>query len=187
MNESDMSGRRTLLVGLAVVGLAPLAGCMTKPLRAVNADGTYCHRVGKSYRPKLTCTPVAVPTDAVEADAKRFEADPTSLTVYVLRNRWGDASVVVPVTVDGATSAATIPVSLVRLHLKPGAHRMSAQWEGRNVDIAVEGRAGDLRVIELVGSSWAWGTSFTWQTAQAESVRTRARASKLVADMDLRS
>jgi hypothetical protein len=171
MSESDRPHRRTLLLGLAVVGLAPLAGCMTKPLRSVNADGTYCHRIGKSYRPTLTCTPTAVPTDAVEAEAKRFEADPAALTVYVLRSRWGDA---------------TIPVSLVRLRLKPGAHRVSAQWEGRSIDMSVEGRVGDLRVVELIGSGWAWGTSFTWQMAHAESVKTRAQASKLVADLDLR-
>jgi hypothetical protein len=186
MSESVLPQRRTLLLGLAVVGLAPLAGCMTKPLRAVNADGTYCYRIGKNYRPTLTCTPTAVPTDAVEAEAKRFEADPAALTVYVLRSRWGDASVVVPVTVDGAASATTIPVSLVRLRLKPGAHRVSAQWEGRSIDVSVEGRAGDLRVVELVGSGWAWGTSFSWQMAQAESVKARAQASKLVADLDLR-
>lgn len=186
MSESVLPQRRTLLLGLAVVGLAPLAGCMTKPLRAVNADGTYCYRIGKSYRPTLICTPTAVPTDAVEAEAKRFEADPAALTVYVLRSRWGDASVVVPVTVDGAASATTIPVSLVRLRLKPGAHRVSAQWEGRSIDVSVEGRAGDLRVVELVGSGWAWGTSFGWQMAQAESVKARAQASKLVADLDLR-
>lgn len=186
MSRAQLPQRRTLLLGLAVVGLAPLAGCMTKPLRSVNADGTYCHRIGKSYRPTLTCTPAAVPTDAVEADAKRFEADPTALTVYVMRSRWGDASVVVPVTIDGAASAATIPVSLVRLRLKPGAHRLSAPWEGRSADIEVQGRAGDLRVVELVGSGWAWGTSFRWEAVQADEVKSRAQASKLVADLDLR-
>ena len=186
MSESDRPHRRTLLLGLAVVGLAPLAGCMTKPLRSVNADGTYCHRIGKSYRPKLTCTPTAVPTDAVEAEAKRFEADPAFLTLYVLRRRWGDASMVVPVTLDGAAGVVTIPESLARLRLKPGAHRLSAQWEGRTVDISVQGRAGDLRVVELVGSGWTWGTSFSWETVQADEVKSRAQASKLVADLDLR-
>lgn len=136
MNESDFPLRRTLMVGLAVVGLAPLAGCMTKPLRAVNA---------------------------VEAEAKRFAADPAALTVYVLRSRWGNASVVVPVTVDGAASAATIPESLARLRLTPGAHRLSAQWEDRTVDISVQGRTGDLRVVELIGSGWTGGTSFSWR------------------------
>lgn len=186
MSRARLPQRRTLLLGLAVVGLAPLAGCMTKPLRPVNADGTYCHRLGKSYRPKLTCTPAAVPTDAVEAEAKRFDADPASLTVYVLRRNWGDASVVVTVTVDGAASAATIPDSLVRLRLKPGVHRLAAQWDGQSTDIAVDGRAGDLRVVRLVGSGWAWGTSFSWEAVQAGEVKSRAQASKLVADLDLR-
>jgi hypothetical protein len=152
MIRSQLPQRRTLLLGLAMVGLAPLSGCMTKPIRQVNADGNCCYRIGKSYRPKLTCTPTAVPTDAVEADAKRFEADRASLTVYVLRRRWGDASMVVPVTLDGTSGVATIPESLARLRLKPGAHRLSAQWEGRSVDISFQGRAGDLRVVELVGS-----------------------------------
>ncbi|MBE0547590.1 MAG: hypothetical protein IH627_08045 [Rubrivivax sp.] len=159
---------------------------MTKPLRAVNADATCCHRIGKSYRPKLTGTPAAVPTDAVEADAKRFEADPASLTLYVLRRRWGDASMVAPVTLDGAAGVVTIPESLARVRLKPGAHRLSAQWEGRTVDISVQGRAGELRVVELVGSGWAWGTSFSWEAFQADEVKSRAQASKLVADLDLR-
>lgn len=186
MQHTENPRRRTLLVGLAATGLLPLAGCMTKPLSPVKADGTYCHRIGKTYRPTLTCTPSAVPTDAVEAEAKRFEPDPSFLTVYVLRRSWGDTSVVVPVTVDGTASAATIPESLVRLRLKPGAHRLSAQWDGRTVDIGVEGRAGDLRVVELVGSGWVWGTSFSWNAVQADVVQSRARASKLVADIDLR-
>lgn len=197
MSQFEIPHRRTLLVAL-VCGLAPLAGCMTLPLRPVNSDGTYCHRINmrggigqpdrrrESYRAKATCTPTVVPTDAVEAEAKRFDVDPTSLTVYVLRNRWNDASMVVPVTVDGATSTATIPDSVVRLRLKPGIHRLSAQWQGRKIDINVDGRAGNLRVVELIGSAWAWGTSFEWKEAYADAVKGRARASKLVADLDLR-
>lgn len=76
---------------------------------ALRLAGTYCHRIGKNYRPKLTCTPTAVPTGAVEAEAKRFEADPASLTVYVLRRSWGVASVALPVTVEGEASGTTIP------------------------------------------------------------------------------
>ena len=127
-----------------------------------------------------------VPSDAAEAEAKRFDADPASLTVYVLRRHWSDSSVVVPVLVDGAVSASTIPESLVRMRLKPGPHRVSALWEGRTIDIAVAGRAGDLRVVELIGSGWAWGTSFSWQAAQADAVKSRAQRAKLVADLDLR-
>ncbi len=186
MTQHRLALRRTLLMSLATVVVLPLAGCMTKPLQPVNADGSYCHRIGRSYRPKLTCTPTAVPTDVVEAVAKRFDADPASLTIYVLRCRWGDASVVVPVTVDGEASVSTIPDSLARLRLRPGSHRVSAQWDGQTVEISVVGRAGDVRVVELIGSGWAWGNSFKWEPAQVEAVKSRAHSSKLVADLDLR-
>jgi hypothetical protein len=181
-----MHRRRTLLLGLGAAVLAPLAGCMSKPLQPLNADGTYCHRIGKAYHRKSTCTPTAVPTDFAEAEAKRFDADPAALSVYVLRRRWGDASVVVPVFVDGAVAAATIPESLMRLRLRPGSHRLSAKWQGQMLDTEVQGRAGDVRCVELVGSTWAWGDSFNWETAQTDGVRSRAQASKLVADLDLR-
>ena len=92
----------------------------------------------------------------------------------------------VPVTVDDAASMASIPGSLARLRLKPCAHRLSAEWEGLTVDMSVQGRAGDLRIVELVGSDWAWGTSFSWDAVQADEVKSRAQASKLVADLDLR-
>ena len=81
---------------------------------------------------------------------------------------------VVPATVDGAAGVATIPESLARLRLKPGAHRLSTQWEGRAEDISVQGRAGDLRVVELVGSGWAFGTSFSWEAVRADEVKSRA-------------
>lgn len=56
MDHARLPQRRTLLIGLAAVGLVPLAGCMTKPVRPANADGTYCFAIGKSYSRKLTCT-----------------------------------------------------------------------------------------------------------------------------------
>lgn len=171
---------------MAVVGLAPIAGCMSKPIHPANADGTYCHRNGRGFGQKLTCTPTAVPTEAAEAEAKRFEADPASLTVYVLRRRWSDAGIVVPVVVDGVADAATTPESLVRLRLKPGPHRLVAHWDGQATDTLVEGLAGDLRIVELVGSGWAWGTRFNWQAASGDGAKARAMASKLVADLDLR-
>lgn len=185
MSNHRLPQRRTLLVGLAAVGLLPLAGCMTKPIRPVNADGTYCHRIGRSYRPKLTCTPEAIPTAAVEAEAKRFEGMAGALTVFVLRRSWGDASVVVPVTVDGAAGAATIPESLVRMRLAPGKHSLSAKWDGLSADIAIDGQAGEVRVVELKGSGWAWGNTFSWKEVRLDDGRERAMATKLVADVRL--
>lgn len=186
--ESDRAPtRRTLLIGLATAGLVPLSGCMTKPPLPINADGTYCHSMGKRPRNKLTCTPAAIPSAGVEAEAKQFAAAPGALTVYVLRRRWGDASVVVPISVDGVVRASTIPESLVRLRLKPGTHRLLAEWEGRSTGVEVTGRAGEVRMVELNGSGWAWGNSFDWQLTQLDDVKARAAASKLVADIDLQN
>lgn len=183
MSNDQLPQRRTLLAGFAAVGLLSLAGCMTKPNRPVNADGIYCYRTGKSNRLKLTCTPAAIPTAAVEAEAKRFEGTSDALTVFVLRRSWGDASVVVPVTVDGTSGAATIPESLVRMRLAPGKHRISAKWDSLSADIVIEGQAGEVRVVELKGSGWAWGNTFRWKDVGLEDVRERALATKLVADV----
>ncbi len=183
MHNDPRTHRRTLLLGLAAGGLLPLVGCMTKPVQPVNADGTYCDRIGKAYRPKLTCTPEAIPTAAVEAEAKRFEGTAGALTVFVLRRSWGDASVVVPVTVDGAVGAATIPESLVRIRMAPGKHRLSAKSDGLSADIDIEGQAGEVRFVELKGSGWGWGNTFSWKDISLEDGRERALATKLVGDV----
>ena len=84
-----MSFDRRKLLAAALGGTALLTtGCMTKPLRPANADGTYCYRIGKSYRPKLTCTPGPVPSAQVESQARDFGASADRLTVYLVRKRW---------------------------------------------------------------------------------------------------
>lgn len=50
MRRADGPRRRSLLIGLATVGLAPLAGCMTKPLRTVNADHLHAHYPDAHHR-----------------------------------------------------------------------------------------------------------------------------------------
>ena len=61
---------------LCLLGAGALlsAGCMTKPMLPPNADGTYCFAVGKWYHRTLTCTTSPIPSEQVEAAAKRFEA-----------------------------------------------------------------------------------------------------------------
>lgn len=172
----------------SVVALAALllSGCMMKPVRPVNADGTYCYEFGKPTWHRLTCTPGPIPPAAVEAQAMRFQADAAALTVYVVRRRWADTKQVVPVKVDGRPEALpTIPRSLLRLRLSPGAHRLAFDWQGRSFEMCVEGAAGDVRFVELVGASWFWGTTFEWEAGDPEAARRRAVATKLVGDVDL--
>ena len=174
--------RRALL--FAVGGSALLtAGCMTKPLRPANADGTYCFRIGKSYRPTLTCTPAPVPSESIEADAKRFEAAPGKLTVYVVRKRWGDAKNLVRVSSDGASSVDTVPESFARWRLPAGNHRLAVTWSEGSATLDISGAAGEVVFVEVVGSVWAWGSNYRLERGDAAESRQRAMSLRLVADV----
>lgn len=177
------SSRPKLALALLGGALLFLSGCMTKPLQPVRADGTYCHKIGKSYRPTITCTTAPVPSAEVEVAAKRFEPNPGVLTVYVVRKRWDDARNTVEVNIDGATRVTTIPESLMRLRLKPGEHRLALDWEGRKAEKMVSGGAGDVRFVELVGSLRSWGSTYGWEDGSLDDSRTRAVGSKLIADL----
>jgi hypothetical protein len=175
-------GRRRLMV-LAVGGVGLMAtGCMTKPPRPANADGTYCFRIGKRYRPVLTCTPTPIPPEQVEADAKRFEPTPGRLTVYVVRKRWGDTKNVVRIGGDDA-AADTVPYSFVRWRLAAGSHRLTATWSEGSVSLDVTGTAGDVVYVEVIGTVWAWGSSYRLERGDATESRRRAAALRLVADV----
>jgi hypothetical protein len=158
---------------------------MTAPVRPVEVDGTYCYRIGKSYRKKLTCTAVPVPSEAVEASAKRFEPSPEAATLYVVRRRWGDTANRVPVSVDDRPPVLTIPDSLVRVRLKPGRHQVVLDWDGRRQVKSLTVAAGDVLFVEVDGSVWAWGASYDWAEPDVTGARLKASKSKLIADLDL--
>lgn len=174
--------RRT---ALAVVGCGALlgAGCMTKPMRPANPDGTYCFAIGKWYRRTLTCTPTPIPPESIEIDAKRFEPAPGLLTVYVVRKRWGDTVNEVRLTVDGGAPVVTTPESFVRLRLQPGAHKLNASWSEGTSDLLFTGAAGEVQFVELVGSVWAWGSTYRLDHCDAAEGRSRVARLRLVADV----
>jgi hypothetical protein len=172
-------------VGLATLGLVPLAGCVSRPLRPANDDGTYCHREGKPTRRKLTCTQQPVPAAAVEDEAQRFLPDPAAVTVVLVRRSWADTPRAVPVSVDGQLRAMTVPQSWVRLRLPPGRHQLGIAWEGGTAQTTVEGLAGDVRYVELAVSSWAWATYMALEATTAGRAQRHALASRLVADVRL--
>lgn len=162
-----------------------LSGCMTPPARPVEVDGTYCHRIGKSYRLKRTCTAMPVPPEAVEAGAKRFEPSLGAATLYIVRRRWGDTANRGPVSVDDRAPVLTIPVSLVRVRLQPGNHQVVIEWEGRRQVNSFTVAAGEVQFVEVDGSVWAWGSSYRWAEPDAAGAKQRASKSKLIADLDL--
>jgi hypothetical protein len=165
---------------------AALVGCASPGPDDLQADGTYCHRIGKGPRQKQTCTPQPVPSASVETEAKQFRAEAGALTVYVVRNRWNDASLVVPVVVNGGASVSTVPESFIRLRLPPGEHQLLARWDDQQTTTVVQGGVGDIRFVQLAGSGWSWGAKFTWKLLDAADGRARVMSAQLVADLDTR-
>ena len=183
MNQPRLIHRRSLLTGLLAVGLVPLAGCMSKPVRPANADGTYCHAIGKWHSRKLTCTTAPIPSEQAEAEAKQFQAAPGLLTIYVVRKRWGDARNVVRLKPDLGSVIVTVPDSFVRLRLKPGSHTLAADWDEGSTALDVTGKAGEVVFIELIGSVWSWGSSYRLEIGDPAGSRARALGLRLVADI----
>lgn len=175
-------GRRSALAALLMVGGLQLSGCAVRP--RWEPDGRYCYRVHAHPRNRLTCTPGPVPDAAAEERAKRFEAVPARLVVYVVRHHWGDVVNLVNLTIDGGASVATTPASLVRFVAEPGVHRLAFDWKKGRGDLEVRGQAGQVLFVALVGSLWFWDESYRLETS-APSIRDRALKSRLVADLNL--
>ena len=124
------------------------------------------------------------PPLAVDTEAKRFTPDASAFTLYIVRQRWADAIHRVDISVNDR-QVGTVPESFIRARLRPGAHRLVVDWEGRRTELSVQGAAGELRFVELVGTSLAWGSRFEWAAGDAASARTRAAQCRLVADLAL--
>jgi hypothetical protein len=114
-------GRRAALIALGS-GTLLLAACASKPIRPANADGTWCHRVGKTPRYKLTC------------------------------------------------------------RLPPGEHALRATWARGEAQAIISGAAGEIRFLELVGSVWAWGSTYEFEPGD-EASRDRVLRVRMVADV----
>lgn len=174
--------RRWFLISGLGGAAALSAGCMTKPLRPPNADGTYCHRSGKSYRPTRTCTPTVIPALAVENEAKRFAPDPGAFTIYLVRKRWADGLFVVRV-VSGSDAVNLVPETFARWRLRPGTHRLTASWSDGNSDLEISGSAGELLFVEVIGSAWVFGSSVRLAIGDPTASKDRAANLRLVADV----
>ena len=83
--------------------------------------------------------------------------------------------------VDGVAPVTAVPESLVRLRLAPGHHRLALSCNGIDVTTVLEGRAGEVRFVEIVGADWAWGSSYNWATDDEAGARERALMSRRIA------
>lgn len=174
-----MISRRQLLIATAASS-GVLAGCASAPEQRTTDSRTYCISTPRTRR--TVCTPDPVPSAAAEADAKRFEAAPGVLTVYVVRSAWADGVRPLTVTVDSDSQIGTLPRSLIRLRLAPGAHQLAFKWDGRTHTFIAVGRAGELRIVELAGSSVPLDRPYHWSDTDPAGAKLRARGTRLIAD-----
>lgn len=162
-----------------------LSACASVPSRVVEPDGSYCFRIGKTNRVWRTCTTGPIPNQAAEAEAKRFEALPGVVTLYIVRRRWADSTYKVVVDIDGRQRVDTIPASFIRARLTPGTHTLSLNWKDLTDTMTLSAQAGEVVFVDIEGAAWIGATTYRWQTGDAASARQRAARSTLIADLDL--
>lgn len=178
-----MDKQRTIIVvtlGAAVL----LAGCATPRAPDPAAEVPHCYKTNKGR--VIACTPVTAPSLNADAEAKRFVPDPNALTVYVVRRNWADGSNFVKVYPDGGAGVDTLPDTMVRLKFKPGSHSVAFEFDGRRQTTTVEGRAGEIRLVRIDGTVWAWKSTYAWATESEAATRERALKARLVADVVVR-
>ena len=104
----------------------------------------------------------------------------------MVRHRWQDKRNQVTITVDQSSSVVTVPESFARLRLQPGSHTLAVTWEGKTATQSVVGKAGDVLFVQLAGADWSWGSSYVWDTVDAQDAKQRALKSRLIADIPAR-
>ena len=172
--------RRDALTAVAVLAGLSGSGCATSPRKP--PDGRYCYWGRTAVGSRPVCTPGAVPDAAADARAKRFEAVPGRLVVFVVRHRWADTLNVVDLGIDEVPPIATVPASLVRLEMTPGTHRLRFEWKKGKGELEVRGDADQVLFVDLVGSLWAWNEWYRLEQGEP-SIRDRALKCRLVADL----
>jgi hypothetical protein len=185
LHQGDSLMKSTRLPRVAIVAVAAvLAGCATPPPPDPAAEVPHCYKTNKGRI--IACTSAAAPSLQADADAKRFAPDPTALTVFVVRRNWGDGRNLVKIHADNGPGIETLPNTMVRLKLKPGAHAITFEFEGERQSTTVDGKAGDVRFVRIDGTVWSWKSSYEWASEPEASIRERALKSRLVADVTVR-
>ena len=82
------------------------------------------------------------------------------------------------------TRIGTLPRSLIRMRLVPGDHTVAFEWDGKTQRHVIRGSAGEVRFVELTGSSFPTEPGYEWSDIDPAGARVRARKSRLVADIE---
>lgn len=175
-----MTATRCLSVVVVAAG-ALLTGCATPPAPNPTAETPHCYKTNKGR--VIACTSGPAPSLNADAEAKRFTPDPSALTVYVVRRNWSDGRNFVKVQADNGPVAETLPDTMVRMKLRPGAHTIAFEFDGQRQSTNVQGQAGDVRFVRVDGTVWAWKSTYEWASEPETAIRERARKARLVADI----
>lgn len=163
---------RCVNLGACLLASTVLVGCAVKPIP--EKQDRFCRSIMKPRRDVCVIGPM--PTAAAAAQAIGLPGEPKVLTVYVLRNNFADPTELVRLEADGKFLTDTLPRTLVRLRLEPGAHVMSVGWRSSMAPHAVQGAAGEVRYLQLTG--WAFLRNREFNLKEID----RARAMDLVRD-----
>lgn len=179
--EIKMTSRRQLLIGLTGMSAAWRANHAHGASGDDAASRTYCLKNSKTKR--KVCTAERVPSAETEARAKQFRSTPEALTVYLVRYSWVDAVRPLTITLNDSTHIDTLPRSLIWMRLKPGTHLLSFEWDGKTRRHRFEGGAGEVKFIEVAGSSTPVNPIYHWSDLDARGAMVRARECTLVAEI----
>lgn len=131
----------------------------------------------------IACTKAPAPSLNADAEAKRFSPDPSTLTVYVVRRSWSDGRYFVKVQVDDGPAVDTLPDTMVRAKLEPGARTTAFELDGQRKTTTIEDKAGEVRFVRIDGVVWTWKSTFEWAADLEPAIRERALKARLVADL----
>lgn len=176
-----LTSSRAMLLSTAAMCQMLSVGCVSAPEVSADASSSYC--IPRAHGRKPLCASGPLPSAVTEEDAKRFEASPGLLTIYIVRGRRADAVRPVKVALDGSLEVVTLPRSMARLRVQPGPHVLELEWQGEVRRQEIDGRAGEILFVEVTGSSSQGRHSFYWANANPAATKERAMASRLIADL----
>jgi len=78
----------------------------------------------------------------------------------------------------------TVPASFVRFVTAPGPACLTFQWAKGSGELVVQGEAGQVVFVDLVGSLWFWNENYRLEPGDLHS-KERVLKSRLVADVEV--
>jgi hypothetical protein len=75
---------------------------------------------------------------------------------------------------------------MIRARLAPGPHKLALEFKGKRYEQSISVGRGGLQYVEVKEMSPFSNDRYTWAELSAPPAKVLARASKLIADLDLR-